>query len=296
MSDFLTPLIDAYRAEHPPHSVDARALRGRILRDAARREQSPARHLKWLVALAATFIGTAALAATPVVRPWVSHLWAHVAVLVTSRTEPPAPAVRRAPLPAPPALTLSPHPDLPRPSPLTASPHSSVTAVAAPEAPAPVGIRAAPSLPARSHVTGRTADAAPAAPETAHSDPVSDGARSAAAARSAEVVRSADQRPPSPTVPRPLAPLAPDLAAYQIAHRFHFTNGDYTRALVAWNGYLARFPNGTFAPEARLNRAVCLARVGRTEEARAQLQSIARGKGSYAPQAQRLLDGMSRRE
>jgi hypothetical protein len=72
--------------------------------------------------------------------------------------------------------------------------------------------------------------------------------------------------------------LDADVAAYSVAHRFHFVLADYERALKAWDGYLARFPNGTFAPEARNNRAVCLALVGEQQKARESLAAVASGR------------------
>lgn len=310
MSDFLTPLVEAYRAENPPQSLDARALRTRILQASARRHQSPARHLKWLIPLAAAFLGSAALAATPVARPFMTHVWAHVAALVTSGTSPRAPVVHRAPPLAPPALTLAPHPDLPRPSPLAASPALPVPAPS--DLPAPARRPETPSVPALAPSVRRTSGA------NAVSDPAPPGSVAASAgsaspfserggelperregggARSSEPISRSEMPAPPPSGPvAPSTPLAPDLSAYQVAHRLHFTNGDYARAFVAWNGYLGRFPHGTFAPEARLNRAVCLARLGRKQEATVELDAIATGRGSYAPQARRLLEALTRRE
>ena len=287
MSDWLTPLVDAYRAENLPSSLDARALRTRILQASARRDRSPVRHLKWLVPLAATFLGTVVLAATPVARPFVTHVWAHLAAFVGARPTSCAPAVRRAPLPPPPALTLAPHPDLPR----AATVPLDEPAPAPP--PAPPFVRESPRVAPRASL-GASAPSAVAPRSSASTGAHSaDRARSGDAAPSAVTAPPAATAPPPPPVPSPDAALAPDLASYRVAHRLHFADGDYARALVAWNGYLSRFPNGTFAPEARLNRAVCLARLGRTADARTQLRSIAGGKGSYGAQAQRLLDAMA---
>lgn len=311
MSDFLTPLVEAYRAENPPQSLDARALRTRILQASARREQSPARHLRWLVPVAAAFVGSAALAATPVARPLVTHLWAHVAALVAPGTAPHAPVVHRAPSPARPALTLAPHPDLPHPAPLAAPLAPTVTTPS--DSPAPARPPQTPSVSAPSRAAGPNFGAHPAASVPAspnsvavgasHAHPAAErrrdlpAAREVAAARSSHAVPHGDEAQlPPPPIPAPVVPLAPDLSAYQVAHRLHFTSGDYARAFVAWNGYLVRFPRGTFAPEARLNRAVCLARLGRRQEARTELEAIATGRGGYAVQARRLLAALSPRE
>jgi len=286
MTDRLTPLIAAYRAENPPSAVDARALRTRILQAAARRDQSPARHLKWLVPVAATFLGSVALAATPVGRPFVTHLWSHLTALGAPDVLQHAAAARPAPLSAAPALTLAPHPDLPEGATPAASPVGPV-ATRPDRAPS---IAAQPPAPARVHA----GTAGPSGRELA----TRASAGTAARAELAPPAFTADPEPsvaaaPPPPLPPPVAPLAADLAAYQVAHRLHFASADYARALRAWDGYLERFPNGTFAPEARLNRGVCLARLGRTREARAQLRPMANDQaGSYATQARRLLEAM----
>jgi TolA-binding protein len=102
----------------------------------------------------------------------------------------------------------------------------------------------------------------------------------------------ADATEPEPDV-RPIS-LSADLRAYQDAHRLHFEGGDAARALAAWDAYLASYPTGAFAPEARLNRAACLIRLGRREEARRMLVPVAEGS-AFAhgrEQARKLLDAM----
>jgi hypothetical protein len=89
----------------------------------------------------------------------------------------------------------------------------------------------------------------------------------------------------------------PDLVLYHEAHRLHFHGSDAAHALAAWDAYLATFPDGTFVPEARMNRAICLIRVGRRPEARAVLAAIAEGR--FGPfdrgRAQDLLDDLDAR-
>jgi TolA-binding protein len=63
--------------------------------------------------------------------------------------------------------------------------------------------------------------------------------------------------------------------AYGRAHRAHFVDDAPARALAAWNDYLAVYPRGTFAPEARYNRALCLVRLGRFEAAARALRGFA---------------------
>jgi TolA-binding protein len=101
------------------------------------------------------------------------------------------------------------------------------------------------------------------------------------AAPNASVARSAD---------------SPDReeALYRSAHELHFVQRDPARALVAWDAYLARHPNGRFAPEARYNRALMLIRLGRQEEAKEALRPFADGPaGAYRQaEAKQLIDAM----
>jgi TolA-binding protein len=88
-----------------------------------------------------------------------------------------------------------------------------------------------------------------------------------------------------------------DLLLYRAAHRRHFQDKDPERALAAWDAYLAAFPTGRLAVEARFNRALCLVKVGRIAEAEASLQEIASGIfGTYrSARAAELLDAVRRR-
>jgi hypothetical protein len=92
---------------------------------------------------------------------------------------------------------------------------------------------------------------------------------------------------------RPSPPLAPptttedtserdERLAYQRAHALEFEAHDHGAAIAAYDRYLARYPRGRFATEARYNRAVSLAHVGRTDEAIRALTPFARGAhGGY---------------
>jgi TolA-binding protein len=78
---------------------------------------------------------------------------------------------------------------------------------------------------------------------------------------------------------------------YRTAHNAHFVQKDPTAALQAWSEYLAQTPSGRLAVEARYNRALCLLRLGRNQEAIAALQPFTDGTyGAYRQRdAQRLL-------
>lgn len=77
---------------------------------------------------------------------------------------------------------------------------------------------------------------------------------------------------------------------YRLAHEAHFAAHDYARALPAWEAYLRAAPGGRLATEARYNRAICLLRLGRDDEARQALQPFATGLTGYRQsEAQQLL-------
>jgi hypothetical protein len=109
--------------------------------------------------------------------------------------------------------------------------------------------------------------------------------------------------PPAPVeIPAASAPASPapadPLALYRQAHRLHFSGRDPAAALAAWDAYLREDPSGAFALEARYNRAICLVRLHRTDEAREALAPFADGRlGAYrqseARALLRVLDGAS---
>jgi hypothetical protein len=96
--------------------------------------------------------------------------------------------------------------------------------------------------------------------------------------------------PPSPAAadaPATVAPVAAPpvlatsssatLALFHRAHQLHFRQRDAAAALAAWDRYLQADPDGPLVLEARYNRALCLVRLGRADEARAALQPFADG-------------------
>ena len=85
------------------------------------------------------------------------------------------------------------------------------------------------------------------------------------------------------------------LNAYQAAHRTHFDASNPAAALAAWDHYLANFPAGSFAVDARFNRALCLIRLGRRAEGRSALTPFANAvRGSYRQvEATALLQGLA---
>lgn len=95
---------------------------------------------------------------------------------------------------------------------------------------------------------------------------------------------------------RVLAPPPADReeALYRAAHEAHFVARDPPRTLAAWDAYLAVYPRGRLAPEARYNRALTLVRLGRKDEARTALVPFAAaGPGGYRQaEARALLEAM----
>ncbi|WP_437565154.1 tetratricopeptide repeat protein [Sorangium sp. So ce542] len=276
----------------------ARALREEADASVARRDETRARVMSSLkaqrarrlttvrvvVPLAAVLVGSAAWASAARWFPDAFHDIASQLGMSAAEPprDPPAPPPRArsgprhaADAPAPEAPEIA-EPEVEAPAPPEAE------ASAAPVAPAP------PSLP--------TADppVAPApqrAPELAVAPrarpPVAPSAARPAPAR-ARVSASDPQ-----AIQRP--PPGPDAdALYQAAHRAHFVERDPASALSAWDAYLAAAPRGRFAVEAQYNRALCLVRLGRKDEAQRALEPFAQGSfGGYRQAESRsLLEAM----
>jgi len=76
--------------------------------------------------------------------------------------------------------------------------------------------------------------------------------------------------------------LDPALSIYQSAHRSQFRASDCNAAVQGYAEYLNVAPSGSFAVDARYNRAVCLIKLGRTSEALTILKPFSEGRyGSY---------------
>ncbi len=76
------------------------------------------------------------------------------------------------------------------------------------------------------------------------------------------------------------------LRVYREAERLQLKDGDFSRALDAWDRYLAVAGQSPLVIDARYNRAVCLARLGRRDEAREALLPFASGDASAYLQAE----------
>jgi len=154
-------------------------------------------------------------------------------------------------------------------------------------APSSSGSASSPKAPAPSPETA-PAPGASAAPDVV--EPAPAPAPSSAAQPPVPTIGPAIRPAPSSSATAPAA--ANELAIYKEAHRAHFVDHDYARALAAWDRYLVAAPRGTFALEARYNRAITLHRLGRRAEAVEALRPFADGAyGRYRrDEAQRLIE------
>jgi hypothetical protein len=101
-------------------------------------------------------------------------------------------------------------------------------------------------------------------------------------APSVVVVTEAIEPVVEPAAPEDVTVDPAERRAYREAHALHFEQHDDAAAIAAWDRYLAAYPRGRFALEARYNRALCLVRAGREAEARVALAPFVEGThGGY---------------
>jgi hypothetical protein len=264
--DALLSFVNAYREEHSARSLDRSALRRRVVAAAGRRRLRRLERLRLLLPVAATFAGSVALAASPQGRERVREVFSFVRSGAAPRTvsKPPVATRGRAAPAAAPRLAAA--------AAAAVEPAVESAAVAPPPARPVVGLPlAAPARPpgpvAPAVELARPLPGVPAEPREA-----------AAATASFEVDPAPVARAPAKANESAPSVASADLSLYRRAHELHFGGADRARALAAWDAYLRMFPRGTFAPEARLNRAVCLAKLGRKAEAEDVLVDIERGR------------------
>lgn len=160
----------------------------------------------------------------------------------------------------------------------------STPAVRSPVPTAPSGGLAAPAQP-------RGAEAATLVPSASAASSAQGSTASAASVASVAPSATAATQP-STEARDGARRSSKELAAYDRAHRAHFEQANPEQALRLWDDYLREFPGTRWVPEARYNRALCLLRLGRTEQARQELVPFAKGAyGGYRQrEAQNLLD------
>jgi outer membrane biosynthesis protein TonB len=262
--DILREAARALRETADESTARPDETRARVLRSLQAQRSRRLAAIRYLVPLAAVFVGSVAWASATHRMP---DAWYEVAAAIglasqDAPEEPPAP---------PPRAPRAPEPETPEPAQAEppaadiSAPVPQEVAEAKEDAPNP------PAPPEEARVS--SAPAAPTAPAAAMAEPPAEG-------------------PPAATAPAPVDPDAH--ALYQTAHRTHFAEGNPSAAFAAWNAYLAAAPRGRFAVEAHYNRALCLVRLGRTEEGKKALEPFARGSfGGYRQaEAQKLLDAM----
>lgn len=148
-----------------------------------------------------------------------------------------------------------------------------------------------PASEQRKKPVGKPVVASAPAPEAAAPVAAEPPPREPAPAPAPVRVEPAPSVKPTPAASSSAAFQDRDGDLYRLAHEAHFASHDYARALPAWDAYLRAAPSGRLATEARFNRALCLLRLGRTEEARTALKPFALGAMGYRQnEAQQLLD------
>jgi len=226
----------------------------------------------WLVPLAALLACSTVLSATGRL-PEVYHAAARALGLEAS-----TPLVARPP--APDSRTVPPRP---------ASTESSLPVAPAVTAPAPAPAQE-PTLDSEAATPGDAANTSP--PPTVRRRTTQSESKERAA--HAATTSAAEPSPEPPSSQAANADDDPALALYRHARQLHFVEQKPGAALAAWDAYLAADPLGPLAIDARYDRALCLVRLGRSQEARAALEPFATGKyGSYRQnEARALLDAL----
>jgi hypothetical protein len=247
--DVLARATRALRAETNGDDAGARFTRSRIM--ASVHDERVKRRTRWafLLPIAATFVAASAYgAATGKTREAFEVV---VRALGVHRSAPPVPTAT-----APRARERAKAATPAEPPPVAAAP----AVLEVPTPPEPVTLPVAPVAPV----------SAPRAPAPAAKVAVGPNPASAVA-------------PSSTSLPGVGGAAAdPTFELYRTAHQTHFVERDYARALESWDAYLRAAPNGSLVPEARYNRALCLVRLHRNDEARVALTPFAEGRyGTY---------------
>ena len=252
----LSSALAAYAEVTSGQGLDAAGLRSRILRSVAAPRRRSLRRVSFVLPLVAVLAASAAFAAS---QPALrAAVRARFAALLGDAA---APLPTRRPHGPIPAARSAPAP--------AATPAASANAEAALQAQAPITIDALPLAPPAS-----------SSPETVPPRAARHAIEAAAVAPAADTPNESDAQ----------------LDAYRTAHRVHFDGGSPAASLAAWDRYLADFPAGSFADDARFNRALCLIRLGRIAEARRALAPFADApSGSYRQtEASSLLQGLGK--
>jgi hypothetical protein len=293
--DDLARAIAALRAEGERPAPQARMTRERILRDLRPRARS--RRFLVGIPLAALLLGGSVLAATGRLPEIVR---AATRVLGLERPDAPAGSGRGLARGAAAVPPVAPAPVAENPARGTAAaPAAENSASGATADPAaaltPPDIAGAPRVATSvdagaNRLATRRARLSAAPTNSPGSSPASESARASDETHAGAPVGSGSGAAAAP------APDGPDtLALYRRAHQIHFVEQSPARALAAWDAYLASDPHGPLAVDARYDRALCLVRLGRKDEARRALEPFAAGKyGAFRKNdASQLIDALN---
>ncbi|HPH64752.1 MAG TPA: tetratricopeptide repeat protein [Kofleriaceae bacterium] len=215
----------------------------------------------------------------------------------TTATQPRLVTQQPAPAPvAPPTITQQPAPTPVAPPTITQQPAPT------PVAPPTITQRPVPTPVAPPTITQQPVPT-PVAPSKHNQPPIP----TAIVRVPAPAITPAPALPQSPTLPGPMVATQPaeptqptqvdaELQLYRTAHEIHFHQNNPTDALAAWNAYLAAYPDGRLALEARYARAVALVKLERWQDARSALAPFATAPtGAYRQrEAVQLLDAISK--
>ncbi|AUX44122.1 hypothetical protein SOCE26_055840 [Sorangium cellulosum] len=287
--DVLHEATRALREQAAASRASPAETRARVMRTL--KAQRARRHtaVRVLVPMAAVLVGSVAWASAT---RWFPETWhditSQLGLSAAQAPEaPPAPPTSRsAPRRAAEAEAPAPSAEAPAPP----EPPPSVEAPAPPEPPPSVEALALPPSPPPAP---SPAPVSARAPRRAEAPAPPRAARPAPPAAPREAGLSPEPATAGPQAAPP--PAGPDVdALYQAAHRAHFVERNPAAALAAWDVYLAAAPRGRFSVEAQYNRALCLVRLGRTDEAQRALEPFARGAfGAYRQTESRaLLDAL----
>ncbi|MDX2091645.1 MAG: hypothetical protein SFX73_27540 [Kofleriaceae bacterium] len=243
-----------------PASIEGAATRARIHATLERRRGTQKKRFTLIAAVVASMFGSTAFAYYSGIGPFKKA--AAPAPAPAIATSEPAPAAKP-PGHAPIAPAVEVVPPAPEPTPEVVAPTP---------APTPPIVEPAP-----------TAEPAPIPKRTPRVTP--------------EPAPEAAPAPEPEPVPAPLPAPDAELLAYQQAHDAHFKGGRPAVALAAWDRYLAQFPDGKLAPEARYDRALVLVKLERWSEARVALAPFANAPaGAYRQrEAAKILDAIKDR-
>jgi hypothetical protein len=266
--DLLKRATNALRQETGEPELRSGLTRARMLDSAAKAQRTRGNPLRWIVPFMLTLGAGTALA--HVTHQYFPEVWNAVVPEALKRSVPEDEVVRRATKPKKkpePVAITAPTPVAPAPGPvLEASVPPEPVAVREPEAQHPRAKRA--------HAPAVATQETPATTET--DAPV-------------VTIKPATTEKPAPAE-------SAELTLFRRAMKLHSAKD--SGAIAAWDAFLRVAPKSALATEARYNRALCLVRLGRSDDARKALAPFARGDMDNYRQreAAELIDALNDRD